>query len=62
MNTLFLDPVLPTQLTNYTIKGMKKGGSVLDLVLTTANTTIIHKSGASNLTVEIASGNGKAGN
>ncbi|KAM0788656.1 hypothetical protein ACM66B_002758 [Microbotryomycetes sp. NB124-2] len=43
---LYLDPSLPPQLTNYTIKGLKWGGSSFDINLATNQTTITRRSGS----------------
>lgn len=60
---LYLDPVLPPQFTNYTVKGLKWRSSSFDINVATANTTITRKSGGNEtVAVEIAAGNGKAGN
>ncbi|KAK4055789.1 alpha,alpha-trehalase ath1 [Microbotryomycetes sp. JL201] len=45
---LYLDPILPPQLTNYTVKGLKWGGSSFDINLATNQTTITRRSGRSN--------------
>ncbi|KAK4703450.1 hypothetical protein P7C70_g2769, partial [Phenoliferia sp. Uapishka_3] len=59
----YLDPILPTQLSNYTIKGMKWQGSVFDVTLTTNSTSITRRSGENaTAKVEIASRNAMAGN
>ncbi|KAL8276477.1 hypothetical protein RQP46_011127 [Phenoliferia psychrophenolica] len=60
---LYLDPILPSQLTNYTIKGFKWQGSTFDLTLTTNTTTITRRTGGDgNATVEVAPRNAMAGN
>ncbi|GAA5981976.1 hypothetical protein JCM11641_006816 [Rhodosporidiobolus odoratus] len=59
----YFDPVLPPQLTNYTVKGLKWQGSSFDVNVATSQTTISRRAGREgNVTVEIASGNEKAGN
>jgi len=62
---MFLDPLLPPQLEEYTLKGFKWGGSSFDIHLSTDNTTITHKSGGSGnstVKIEISSQNAKGGN
>lgn len=59
---LYLDPSLPVQLSNYTIKGFRWGDSTFSINLNTNETTIIHKTGSKAVNVEIASANSKAGN
>jgi hypothetical protein len=62
-NSFYLDPTLPPQLTNYTIKGMQWQNNSFDIVLTTKNTTITRRSGGSgNVTVEIPKTNAGSGN
>lgn len=58
----YLDPALPVQLTEYTVKGMRWLDSAFDVTLTTAHTTIVRRSGtAKTAPVQIGSGNAKAG-
>jgi trehalose/maltose hydrolase-like predicted phosphorylase len=60
---LYLDPSLPPQLTNYTIKGLKWADSTFDIMLSTNKTVILRRAGSSNTaTVEIATANAKSGN
>lgn len=59
---MFLDPLLPPQLEEYTLKGFKWGGSSFDIHLSTDNTTIKHKSGDTGVKIEISSQNEKGGN
>ncbi|BGP14872.1 hypothetical protein JCM10213_003772 [Rhodosporidiobolus nylandii] len=60
---LYFDPVLPPQLTNYTLKGLKWHGDSFDVNVQTANTTITRRSGGidGNVTVEIAARNAQPG-
>ncbi|KAI5474838.1 glycoside hydrolase family 65 protein [Pseudohyphozyma bogoriensis] len=62
LNSLYLDPILPVQLTNYTIRGLDWQGSLFDVSLATESTTVTRRSGSGNVTVEIGSSNSKAGN
>ncbi|ORY91787.1 glycoside hydrolase family 65 protein [Leucosporidium creatinivorum] len=59
---LYLDPSLPVQLSNYTLKGFHWGDSTFSINLNTNETTIYHKTGSKAVNVEIASANIKAGN
>lgn len=59
---LYLDPSLPVQFSNYTLKGFRWGDSAFMINLNTNETTIYHKSGSKAVNVEIASENSKAGN
>ncbi|GAA5888338.1 hypothetical protein JCM5296_003292 [Sporobolomyces johnsonii] len=60
---LYLDPLLPPQLTNYTLKGFKWGQSAFDIQLTTETTTITRRTGGNGtVVVEIATANAKGGN
>ena len=62
-NAFYLDPVLPTQITNYTIKGMRWKDSSFEVTLGTNDTTIIRRKGTtSSAPVEIGPSNAKAGN
>lgn len=62
-SAFYLDPTLPTQLSNYTVKGMKWQGSTFDLTLTTNLTTITRTTGGNGTAkVQIAAANAKAGN
>jgi len=62
LDRMFLDPLLPPQLEEYTLKGFKWGGSSFDIHLSTDNTTIKHKSGDTGVKIEISSQNEKGGN
>lgn len=60
---LYFDPVLPPQLGNYTVKGLKWRGSSFDVNVATGNTTIVRKSGGNEtVAVEISSRNAQGGN
>ncbi|KII91942.1 carbohydrate-binding module family 32 protein [Plicaturopsis crispa FD-325 SS-3] len=61
-NAFYLDPILPAQLTNYTLKGMKWRDSILDVTLTSKDTIIAHRKGGSSIPIQIGTGNAKAGN
>jgi len=62
-NAFYLDPVLPTQLTNYTVKGMRWLDSTFDVTLTTKSTFITRRHGTTpSAPVEIGPSNAKAGN
>ncbi|GAA6008844.1 hypothetical protein JCM11491_003805 [Sporobolomyces phaffii] len=66
LDRMYLDPLLPPQVEEYTLEGFHWGGNTFDIHLTTENTTIVHKaaarSGNSTVKIEIASRNAKAGN
>ncbi|GAA5883213.1 hypothetical protein JCM16303_007308 [Sporobolomyces ruberrimus] len=63
IDRMYLDPLLPPQLEEYTLKGFKWGGSSFDIHLSTKNTTITHNGkGGSSVKIEIGSRNAKAGN
>lgn len=62
LDVLYLDPNLPPQLNNYTIKGFKWHSSSFDIQIDSKQTTITRKSGGNDsVTIQIASGNEKAG-
>ncbi|KAE9402984.1 family 65 glycoside hydrolase [Gymnopus androsaceus JB14] len=61
--SLYLDPSLPPQLTNYTIKGLKWAESTFDITLSSNQTVILRRAGNSTTaTVEIATANAMSGN
>ncbi|KAM0746041.1 hypothetical protein T439DRAFT_369600 [Meredithblackwellia eburnea MCA 4105] len=60
--TFYIDPVLPPQLQNYTVKGMTWRGNKFDVTVTTALTSISRRSGSGMATVEVAKANLKGGN
>ena len=63
INAFYLDPVLPPQLSNYTVKGMKWGGGTFDVTLGSDHTTIRLRSYShGSIPVEIGPSNAKAGN
>lgn len=63
LNAFYLDPILPPQLKNYTIKGMRWNESTYDITLTTFNTTILRRNGtALTSPIQIGPLNTKAGN
>ncbi|GAA5927993.1 alpha,alpha-trehalase ATH1 [Sporobolomyces koalae] len=62
IDRMYLDPLLPPQLEEYTLKGFKWGGSSFDIRLATSNTTIKHTSGNSTVKIEVSSQNVKGGN
>ncbi|GAA6031033.1 hypothetical protein JCM8097_003971 [Rhodosporidiobolus ruineniae] len=67
LSGLYFDPLLPPQLTNYTLKGLKWGGASFDVTVQTEQTTITRRAGGSGsgnetIAVEIGSANEKAGN
>jgi len=58
----YIDPTLPVQITNYTVKGMQWLDNTFDVTLATEHTTIIRRKGTtSTALVEIGSSNAKAG-
>ncbi|KAG8988480.1 alpha,alpha-trehalase ath1 [Tulasnella sp. JGI-2019a] len=63
-NAFYLDPILPDQISNYTVKGMKYRSGTFDVTLTTSQTIIRLRStsGGASIPVEIASANARAGN
>jgi hypothetical protein len=62
-NAFYLDPILPIQLENYTVKGMKWLDSTFDVTLSTKETIITRRKGTtSTAPVEIGPSNAKAGN
>ncbi|KAG8864784.1 alpha,alpha-trehalase ath1 [Tulasnella sp. 330] len=63
-NAFYLDPILPEQLTNYTVKGMKYLTGTFDVTMTTSQTTIQLRSTSdgAGIPVEIAAANAKGGN
>lgn len=62
-NAFYVDPILPSQLTNYTVKGMRWLDSTFDVNLGTKETTIIRRNGSTpTAPVEVGPLNAKAGN
>jgi hypothetical protein len=62
MDAFYLDPVLPVQITGYTIKGMQWLDSTFDVILSTKNTTIIRRKGSkATAPVQIGTSNAKTG-
>lgn len=66
LDRMYLDPLLPPQLEDYTLKGFKWGGASFDIHLTSENTTITRKESSDNssssIKIEVGSRNEKAGN
>ncbi|GAA5820821.1 hypothetical protein JCM3770_000353 [Rhodotorula araucariae] len=63
LDRLHFDPILPPQLSNYTVKGMKWHGGVFDVNVNTNETTITYRRGANGtVPVEIGRKNDKTGN
>lgn len=62
MDVFYLDPVLPVQITGYTVKGIRWLDSIFDVILSTKDTTIIRKKGStSTASVQIGTSNAKTG-
>lgn len=63
LDSFYLDPSLPPQLTNFTLKGMEWRGSKFDVQIASEFTTIFRRSGEEALApVEIGLANVKSGN
>lgn len=63
LHAFYLDPILPPQLSNYTLKGMKYGDSSFDVTVATDATTVYLRSGSSDsVDIEVGSANAKGGN
>lgn len=63
ISALYLDPILPPQISNYTVKGLKWADSVFDITLTSGNTTITRRNGTRATTpLQIGARNARAGN